>query len=296
MQFQSVFSFRLAVLRHLQCQFKDKSGGEFQLTSSSCGICLLIEAPCQVPVERLCTVANDAERRRRLKNQLQLTASLAAINKEKDNAKAASNSLETAKLIEAAPAALVKLKEKDSDYSKLTMPEMCAIAFKHFKGVSLKGNKAAHVKQLAALCTQQAGVLTLALDALPPAAPLPAARLAPTHPDARSQDESDDAGSQDKSDLCSQDGSDDARSQDESDLAGLDEIMPAAKPIAANATLCDWGCDAPEMTATEIELGYCSGRRCKAKMHPACFLRHAGAAGAALDDVTCFCRSCWAQQ
>jgi hypothetical protein len=55
-QFQSVFSFRLAVLRHLQCQFKDKSGGEFQLTSSSCGICLLIEAPCQVPVERLCTV------------------------------------------------------------------------------------------------------------------------------------------------------------------------------------------------------------------------------------------------
>ena len=79
--------------------------------------------------------SNDAERRRRLKNQLQLTASLAAINKEKDNAKAASNSLETAKLIEAAPAALVKLKEKDSDYSKLTMPEMCAIAFKHFKGV-----------------------------------------------------------------------------------------------------------------------------------------------------------------
>ena len=40
--------------------------------------------------------SNDAERRRRLKNQLQLTASLAAINKEKDNAKAASNSLETA--------------------------------------------------------------------------------------------------------------------------------------------------------------------------------------------------------
>ena len=247
-------------------------------------------------IQGQCGVSNDAERRRRLKNQLQLTASLAAINKEKDNAKAASNSLETAKLIEAAPAALVKLKEKDSDYSKLTMPEMCAIAFKHFKGVSLKGNKAAHVKQLAALCTQQAGVLTLALDALPPAAPLPAARLAPTHPDARSQDESDDAGSQDKSDLCSQDGSDDARSQDESDLAGLDEIMPAAKPIAANATLCDWGCDAPEMTAAEIELGYCSGRRCKAKMHPACFLRHAGAAGAALDDVTCFCRSCWAQQ
>jgi hypothetical protein len=76
-----------------------------------------------------------------------------------------------------------------------------------------------------------------------------------------------------------------------------DEVMPAAKPlVASNVTLCDWECEQPEMTDEEVVHGYCSGRRCKAKMHPECFLRHAGAAGAALDDVTCFCRGCWAQQ
>ena len=56
------------------------------------------------------------------------------------------------------------------------------------------------------------------------------------------------------------------------------------------------GCDFPEMTADEIDLGYCSGRRCKAKMHPDCFLRHAGEGGAALDNLTCFCQRCWAAQ
>ena len=75
------------------------------------------------------------------------------------------------------------------------------------------------------------------------------------------------------------------------------ECVAARK--GANA-LCDWaclgGCDFPEMTADEIDLGYCSGRRCKSKMHPDCFLRHAGEGGAALDDLTIFCQRCWAAQ
>ena len=73
--------------------------------------------------------------------------------------------------------------------------------------------------------------------------------------------------------------------------------MPAPKQIClTTAVLCDWACDQPEMTAEEVEVGYCSGRRCKVKMHPECFLRHAGAAGAALDDLTCFCKACWAKE
>ena len=90
-------------------------------------------------------------------------------------------------------------------------------------------------------------------------------------------------------------------SDDEEDGADDNEVMPVAKrPAVAAVTMCDWacmgGCDNPELTAEEVDLGYCSGRRCKAKMHPECFLRHAGEAGGALDDLTCFCRGCWAAQ
>jgi hypothetical protein len=90
--------------------------------------------------------------------------------------------------------------------------------------------------------------------------------------------------------------------QSEEDNTGedntADEVMPAPKPLPllAASTLCDWACDHPEMTTEEVELGYCSGRRCKAKMHPECFLKHTGEAGAALGDITCFCRACWAAQ
>jgi hypothetical protein len=56
--------------------------------------------------------ANDPERIKRLKNQLHLTESLAAISKETANTKAANASVETAKLIEAAPAAVAKLQAK----------------------------------------------------------------------------------------------------------------------------------------------------------------------------------------
>eukprot|EP00966_Prymnesium_polylepis_P321785 7378078-Prymnesium_polylepis.1 len=60
--------------------------------------------------------------------------SVAAISKEEAMAKEAIASQETAKLIESAPAALRKLMDKDGELAKITMAEMSAIAFKHFKG------------------------------------------------------------------------------------------------------------------------------------------------------------------
>ena len=79
-----------------------------------------------------------------------------------------------------------------------------------------------------------------------------------------------------------------------------DEVMPVAREPAALrlavATLCCYACEDPVLTAEEAENGYCDGRRCKAKMHPSCFLRHAGEAGAALGDLACFCQACWANQ
>ena len=75
-----------------------------------------------------------------------------------------------------------------------------------------------------------------------------------------------------------------------------DEVMPAAKAKASIEIRCDWACAHPVLTAEEVEVGYCSGRRCKAKMHPECFLYHTGEAGKALGDLVCFCQACWAKQ
>ena len=93
----------------------------------------------------------------------------------------------------------------------------------------LKGDKAAHIKALTALCTQQPGVLTLAFDApeihvaAPPAA-VPAPPAPPRPPSV------DGAGSEEESD----------------DVVGVDEVMPAAKVGVDKVTLCDWACDEPE--------------------------------------------------
>ena len=68
----------------------------------------------------------------------------------------------TAALIDAAPAAVLKLQEKSGDCTKLTMPELSALAFKYFKGTVLRGNKAQHVKTLEDLIKAQPHVLQLA--------------------------------------------------------------------------------------------------------------------------------------
>ena len=52
------------------------------------------------------------------------------------------------------------------DLNLITMNDMKAIAFKHFKGTILKGDKAAHIKELSGLITKQPGVLQAALPEL----------------------------------------------------------------------------------------------------------------------------------
>ena len=73
-----------------------------------------------------------------------------------------------------------------------------------------------------------------------------------------------------------------------------DEVMPARRVWACAEVRCAWDCAHAVLTPEEIEVGYCSGRRCKAKMHPECFLAHTGDAGAAVGDLDCFCPACWA--
>ena len=103
-------------------------------------------------------LANDPVRLKRLENQLQLAKSMAAINKEAAAEKATKASNATGQLIERAPEAIAKLK-KGGDVSKLTIVEMCAIAFANFNGTVLKGNKAAHTLQLESLIAAQPKVL-----------------------------------------------------------------------------------------------------------------------------------------
>jgi len=88
----------------------------------------------------------------------------------------------------------------------------------------------------------------------------------------------------------------DGAHEEETATGTADKVMPAAKDITSKEVRCDYACTHPVLTDDEIEVGYCSGRRCKAKMHPECFLAHSGEAGAALGDLVCFCRACWAAQ
>jgi hypothetical protein len=117
--------------------------------------------------------ANDEDRQKRLRAQLDLADSLADISKQTSNERALKNSQDTAVLVDKAPAALEKLTTKvlylltlldcaislrahspsilrrmppqGGDFGKLTMPEMKSIAFVKFGGQELKGDKAAHV-------------------------------------------------------------------------------------------------------------------------------------------------------
>tara|TARA_B110001452_G_scaffold205333_1_gene175349 strand:+ start:90 stop:1757 length:1668 start_codon:yes stop_codon:yes gene_type:complete len=121
-------------------------------------------------------IANDEVRLQRLKNQLQLTDSLAEIDQEVAAERATKASQATAELVDKAPAAIAKLKENANDVSKLTMPEISAIAFTSFNGTTLKGKKGDLVKGLHSLITKQPSVLNL--GALPAIDEAPSSPLA----------------------------------------------------------------------------------------------------------------------
>jgi hypothetical protein len=77
------------------------------------------------------------------------------ISKELTEEKATKTSLLTAGLIEKAPAAILKLKEKNGDPMLITIAEMSAVAFVSFNGAVLKGDKAAHARALSTLMKAQ---------------------------------------------------------------------------------------------------------------------------------------------
>ena len=96
-----------------------------------------------------------------MKGELQLADSLAGISKELTEEKATKKSLLTAGLIEKAPAAILKLKEKNGDPMLITIAEMSAVAFVSFNGAVLKGDKAAHARALSALMKAQPTIIGL---------------------------------------------------------------------------------------------------------------------------------------
>ena len=104
-----------------------------------------------------CGFANDPE----LKGQLQLADSLSMLSKELTEEKATKTSLLTAGLIEKAPAAILKLKEKNGDPMLITIAEMSAVAFVSFNGAVLKGDKAAHARALSTLMKAQPTIIGL---------------------------------------------------------------------------------------------------------------------------------------
>ena len=104
-------------------------------------------------------IQNGPLRLKRLKNQLALASSLAEISKQNDDSKALQTSETVAKLIEMAPDALIKLKDKGDDPAKLTMLELKAIAHAKFGGQVLTGNKQNHVDAIVKLRMAQPAVI-----------------------------------------------------------------------------------------------------------------------------------------
>jgi hypothetical protein len=76
-----------------------------------------------------------------------------------------------------------------------------------------------------------------------------------------------------------------------------EEVGPEANAeLGKDEAYCNYACENAVMTAEEAEKGYCSGRRCKNKLHHFCFLAHAGEAADDLGLYTRFCQACWALQ
>ena len=109
-------------------------------------------------------LANDDQRKQRLMNQLNLAKSLAAISKETQSEAAQAKSMATTASLSLAPAAIQKLKEKGGLASCLTMAELKAVAFASFNGSTLKGDKAAHVRDFNKLVAAQPSILNLHLQ------------------------------------------------------------------------------------------------------------------------------------
>ena len=130
------------------------------------------------------------QKRPALANPL-IACNSAVINQEDAAEKATKASQATAELVDKAPDAIKKLKERGNDVAKLTMPEIAAIAFTSFNGTTLKGKKEDLVKGLQSLISKQPNVLNLGVlpaiavaPAAPPPAIMPPAEMPPIPPPA----------------------------------------------------------------------------------------------------------------
>ena len=111
--------------------------------------------------ESITILRNQPERIKKLKDALELTASLAEISAGAKQEKAKTKAKETSGLLQSADAALQKLFSKSNDIDKLTKKEICAISFRFF-GVQLKDAfaKPALVSSLQGLIAAQPEVLS----------------------------------------------------------------------------------------------------------------------------------------
>lgn len=179
-----------------------------------------------------CGLANDAERMRRLKNQLDLAKSMAEINKLAAEEAAKNKSRATAQLIELGPIALKKLKENARDASKLTKDQIRAVAFTVFGGVQLKESdpKPVLVEKLTNLIQEQPSVIEAAEGALPSNPPsdkrpaVASSRVAcPVRPKRKR-----------KAQHLSEDESEDEEDESEDEMSG-DEAQDGGGQMIANA-------------------------------------------------------------
>ena len=107
-----------------------------------------------------CGMANSEDRMSRMRARLELSNSLAEIERARAEEIEKKKSEETADLIDKAPIAFEKLKSKGFVVSALTMREIQAVAFKYFAGSVIKdGLKKEVVRQLVVLIRKNPSVL-----------------------------------------------------------------------------------------------------------------------------------------
>lgn len=113
---------------------------------------------------------NDKEHIRKMRAQLDLAQSLAAVKHAEVEAKRVKKDAAEAELFDSAPGAVAKLRSKGGDVSKLFKAEMCAIALRYFATALNATLKAADLASaLQALITAKPAVLpAVVVQAGPP--------------------------------------------------------------------------------------------------------------------------------
>ena len=115
-------------------------------------------------------IMNDKEHIRKMRAQLDLAQSLAAVKHAEVEAKRVKKDAAEAELFDSAPGAVAKLRSKGGDVSKLFKAEICAIALRYFATALNATLKAADLASaLQALITAKPAVLpAVVVEAGPP--------------------------------------------------------------------------------------------------------------------------------